>query len=76
MSKEIEVPINHHHDYFKVTTAEPSDSGIWENGEDEVMIELWSRGSFTVNMALSSEDAKAFGEALIEAARSAQQVPV
>jgi len=65
MSKEIEVPIDGHHDYFKITTGD----------EDEVEIELWSRGTFTVNMALSPEDAKAFGEALIEAARDAQQVP-
>ena len=74
MSAEIEVPIDHSHDYFKITTAEPSDSGIWENGENEVMIELWSRGSFTVNVALSSEDAKRFGKALIKAARSAELV--
>lgn len=71
MNANIEVPIDHHHDYFKITTAEPSEAGVWDDGEDEVMIELWSRGSFTVKVALSSEDAEAFGEALIKAAQVA-----
>jgi len=51
--------IDNAHDYYTVKLA----SG-------RVTVELWSRGTFTVDLVLSRDDAKAFGRALIEEAES------
>lgn len=58
----IEVPIDHGHDYFKVQARTRPDS---PDGSTYIFVELWSRGTFTVAVFLSEEDAIAFGEALI-----------
>lgn len=57
---KIEVPIDHGHDSF-IVSLETEDS-------PEVKIELWSRGTFGVEINLTAEDAVCFAAALKDVA--------
>jgi len=54
------VDISYGHDSYEV-------NGDVE--DQEVTVTLWSRGTFTVELRLSDDDAESFGAALLQAAR-------
>lgn len=63
------IDIDYAHDSYKVT-FEPSTIG----GDGRVRVFMWSRGSFSVNVTLSPEDALAFADVLREAALTGEAV--